>query len=129
MNKVIIIGNISNDLELKETANTLILKLSIATNRKYKKDEKIIEEVEFSPVVFFGKTAETINKYFNKGDKICIEGRLKTNKWETENGEKRYRMEIIGEKFEFVGSNKKNTEGNEERKLPQDDLRVADVPF
>lgn len=102
LNKVLIIGNITKDLELKATTGgTQVLNFSVATNRTWKdKEGNKQEDSEFHNVVAFGKQAETINQYMHKGDSIYVEGRLQTRSWEAD-GVKKYKTEIVLESFQF----------------------------
>lgn len=106
MNKAIIIGNLTrNPEERKLDSGTMLCTFSLATNRKWKNSEgEKQEEVEYHNCVAFGKTAEIISEYCQKGKKLMVEGRLKTNSWEDEDGKKRYKTDIIVENFEFLSS-------------------------
>ena len=103
-NKVILMGNLTRDPELRVTAGcTSICKLGVATSRKYStKDGEQREETTFIDVDAFGKTADTIAKYLRKGSPIMIEGRLKLDQWEAE-GQKRSKLSVMLETFQFVG--------------------------
>jgi single-strand DNA-binding protein len=103
LNKLQIIGRITKQLEPRITpSGALVLDFSVATNYRWKsKDGQKQEEVEFHNVVCFGKTAETIAKYFSKGDEIYLEGRLETNSWTGQDGVKRYKTSMIIEEFKF----------------------------
>jgi len=103
LNKTMIVGRITKQLEPRTTpTGFIVLDFSVATNYRWKdKNGQKQEEVEFHNVVCFGKTAEIIAKYFNKGDEIYLEGRLKTNSWVGQDGIKRYKTQMIIEKFDF----------------------------
>lgn len=106
INAVIIGGNITHDLEVRYLpAGTAVLDLSIANNRKYKKDDELIQETSFVNLTAFGKTAENIAKYFQKGNPIVVEGRIKTDQWE-QDGKKRSKTKIIINAFHFCGGKK-----------------------
>lgn len=103
INLVQIMGRITRKPEMKTTqGGTSIASLSVATNRVWKNQagEKQTE-AEFHNIVAFGKSAEVICQYFDKGDEIYVMGHLKTNSWETPEGVKKYKTDIILEKFEF----------------------------
>lgn len=104
-NKVILMGRLTRDPELRSTASGLnICKISIAVSRKFKSaDGETKEETTFVDVDSFGKQAEVIAKFFSKGKPIFIEGRLKFEQWETNNGEKRSKMGVVLENFQFIG--------------------------
>jgi single-strand DNA-binding protein len=103
-NKVILMGNITRDVQLKQTSgNQSVVELGIAVNRKYKlKDGTEKEEVTFVDCECWGPRAEVIAKYFSKGKPIFIEGRLKLDTWEDKDGSKRSKMRVMIEDFQFV---------------------------
>ena len=107
-NKVMLMGNLVRDPELRVTPSGLaICRCTIACSRTVR-SEKIEggsrEETTFVDVESFGKQAETVAKYFTKGKPIFVEGRLRLNEWQTPNGEKRSKLLIVMETFVFVGS-------------------------
>ncbi|MBH54458.1 MAG: single-stranded DNA-binding protein [Opitutaceae bacterium] len=142
-NKVILMGNLTRDPELRVTANGLsICKLSLATNRVYQtRDGERKEEVTYVDVDAFGRQAETISKYMSKGRSILIEGRLKLDSWETPQGEKRSKMGVVLENFQFTGSRGDGGDGSSHvernsppakdtsNQAPADDIEEDDVPF
>jgi single-strand DNA-binding protein len=112
-NKVILMGNLTRDPELLVTANGhSICKLGLATSRVYStRDGERREETTFVDVDAFGKQAEVINKYMRKGRPIMVEGRLKLDQWESE-GQKRSKLSVVLENFQFLGSRDDNDGGN-----------------
>lgn len=138
LNKAQIIGRITQDLELKSTpTGKEVLSFSVATNRQWKDQEgNKQEETEFHNVVAWGKQAETVAKYFIKGQEIYVEGRLSTRTWEDkQSGKKMYRTEIVMEKFEF-GQKPQNVPQNvqevsaptaEDNQAVEDEM--AGIPF
>lgn len=104
VNRVIIMGRIGNDLELKYTpSNTAVLNLSIATSEKFHDREgNKQEKTEWHRVVAFGKQAEIISQYAGKGSKLFIEGKLQTRSYEDKNGVTLYSTEIIVNEFKFL---------------------------
>lgn len=105
-------GNLTRDPELRMTAQGLsICKFSIATTRKYKgQDGNFKDETTFVDIDSFGKQAEIVSKYFAKGRPIFIEGRLKLDSWESNTGEKRSKLVVVLESFQFIGN--KNDEAS-----------------
>ena len=99
LNKVQIIGNVTNDIEARETPNgSKVCSFGVATNRRYKdKSGMLQEETEFHNVVLWSAMAETAEKYLKKGNKVYIEGRLQTRSWDDQSGTKRYKTEIVGD--------------------------------
>jgi single-strand DNA-binding protein len=112
-NKVILMGNLTRDPELRVTANgNSICKLGLATSRVYTtKDGERREETTFVDIDAFGKQAEVINKYMRKGRPIMVEGRLKLDQWESD-GQKRSKLSVVLETFQFLGSREDNDGGN-----------------
>jgi len=107
LNKVMLIGNLTRDPELKYTPQGMaVAKMGIAINRKYKgKDGDMKEEVEFVNVVVWGKQAENCSKYLTKGRPAYFEGRLQTRSWEDkESKQKRYATEVVADQIQFLGS-------------------------
>ncbi len=104
LNKVVIIGNLTRDPELKALPSGVqVTNIGVATNRTWKdKDGNKQDAVEFHNVVAFGRTAEIINQYLKKGSSVLIEGRLQTQNWEDkETGKKMYRTEIVTERMQL----------------------------
>lgn len=109
VNKVILLGRLGNDPEVRTTQNgTVVATLSIATNDGM--GENIT--TEWHRVVVFGKTAEIIQIYASKGSQLFIEGRLRTNKWQDKNGNMQYTTEIVANNFQFVGGGNAQAQGN-----------------
>ncbi|AEI35042.1 MULTISPECIES: single-stranded DNA-binding protein [Francisella] len=107
VNKVILLGRLGNDPEVRTTQNgTTVATLSIATNDGM--GENIT--TEWHRVVVFGKSAEAIQRYANKGTQLFIEGRLRTNKWQDKNGNMQYTTEVVVSNFQFVGGG--NSQGS-----------------
>jgi single-strand DNA-binding protein len=114
-NKVILLGNLTRDPEMRTTNSGLaICKLGIATTRVSRgNDGETREETVFVDVDAFGKQAEVIGRYFTKGRPIFIEGRLRLDQWETPSGEKRSKLCIVLESFQFIGSSRFDDEGGD----------------
>lgn len=99
INKVILIGNLGRDPELRYTQNgTAVATLNIATSRRRKDQEgNYIDETEWHRVVAWAKTAEFCGNYLSKGYRVYVEGRLQTRKWTDQSGQDRYTTEVIAE--------------------------------
>ena len=105
-NKVLLMGNLTRDPQLKYLpSQTAVAEFGIACNRKFRTAQgEDREEVTFVEVHAFGKQAEVINQYMNKGKPIFIEGRLKLDQWEDkQGGGKRSKLYVVVENFQFVG--------------------------
>lgn len=136
-NKVFLMGNLTRDPELKYTPNqTPIVDIGLATTRKWAgKEGQQNEETCFVDCTIFGKRAEVINKYFKKGDPIFIEGYLKFESWQAQDGSKRSKLKVMILNFEFVGGNKQGGQQNQPQgEQPQgygsgQSGPVGDIPF
>ncbi len=102
-NKVIMVGNLCKDPELRYLASgTPVTNMRIAVSSKYKKDDEWKEETLFIDVVVFGNQAEACNQYLFKGRPILAEGKLQERTWETD-GQKRSKVEIVANTIKFLG--------------------------
>ena len=105
-NKVILMGNLTRDPELKYLpSGTAVAKLSLAVSHSYtdRQTGEKKEEVCFVDLDAFGRTAEVMNEYLQKGRAVLIEGRLRYRTWETDDGQKRGKHDVFVERFQFVG--------------------------
>ena len=124
MNKVVLIGRNTKDIELKTTpTGTSVSSFSIAVNRPFK-NANGEKESDFINCVAFSKLAETISKYVNKGDLIGVEGRIQTRNYTDKDGNNRYATEIMVENVEFLQQKKQETptKQNEKEVDPFGDL-------
>jgi single-strand DNA-binding protein len=106
-NKVMLMGNVTRDPQLKYLpSQTPVAEFGLAVNRKYRTAQgEDREEVAFVEMSAFGKQAEVINEYCKKGKPLFVEGRLKYDQWDDkETGNKRSRLSVIVENFQFIGS-------------------------
>lgn len=108
VNKVILIGNLGSDPELRFTGSgKAVANFRMATNEKWKdKDGKPQERVEWHSIVVWEKPAEIIQKYCKKGSKLYVEGRLQTRSWDDKDGNKRYTTEVVCTDFMFLDGKK-----------------------
>lgn len=118
MNKVILAGNLGADGELKVTqSGTSILKLRLATTERWKdRDGNRQEKVEWNSITMFGKGADALHPYMDKGKGLVVEGKIQTSTYEKD-GEKRYRTEIVANNIEFApggGGGNRGGGGSEE---------------
>jgi len=106
LNKVLLIGNLTKDPELRYTPQgTAVLNLRMAINRRFRdKAGEQKEEVCYVTVVVWDKQAETCNQYLRKGSPVFIEGRLQSRSWEDNSGQKRNVIEVRAERVQFIGS-------------------------
>lgn len=133
VNKVIILGNVGQDPEIRE-GNFTVAALSIATSRKWRdKAGETQSETEWHRVSAFGRLAEIISQYVRKGDPIYIEGRLRTRKYEDKQGVERWVTEIIAEQLQLLrqkDSDEKPAQAKPaaQRRAPESTYD-SDVPF
>jgi len=112
VNKVILIGNVGKDPECRYTeSGSAVATLSLATTNRWRnKQGEQQEDTEWHRVVAYGKLAEIIEKYIDKGKPIYIEGRLQTRKWTDKQGVDRYTTEIVAETLQMLGHKTKSDE-------------------
>lgn len=106
VNKVIVIGNLGRDPELRYTpSGAAVCNVSIATTRNWKSKDsgERVEETEWHRVVFYDRLAEVAGEYLKKGRPVYVEGRLKTRKWQDKEGRDTYTTEIIAEQMQLLG--------------------------
>ena len=120
-NKVILAGNLTRDPELRYTPKgSAIAKFGLAINRTWKTDTgESREEVTFIDIDAFGKQAETIGQYLKKGRPVLVEGRLRLDQWEDkQTGQKRSRLGVVLEGFQFLGGPVASEGGESPRRTP-----------
>lgn len=132
-NKVILIGNLTKDPEIRYTPNgTAVASFSIAINRRYKQGEELKDEVCYIDIVVFGKQAESCGKYLSKGNGIIVDGRLQQRRWETEDGQKRSKHEVVAQSIRFLSKRDDSSkEGmpDDTAITSQSETSDNDVPF
>ena len=107
VNKVILIGNLGRDPEVRSTpSGQPVASFTLATSRRWKdKNGQRQEQTEWHQIVVWGKQAEIAGQYLTKGKQIFLEGRLQTRSWDDrQSGEKRYRTEVVCDNFQMLGS-------------------------
>lgn len=105
MNRVIVMGNLTKDVELRNTpSGKAVADVGVAINEQ-RKDQagETIQETTFVDATFWGRTAEIAAEYLSKGSPVLIEGRLKQEQWETD-GQKRSKLKIVAERMQMLGS-------------------------
>ena len=141
VNKVILVGNLGQKPAMRYTATqSAVANISIATTESWKDKEsgEMRDKTEWRRVVYFGKLAEIVEKYLDKGSSVYIEGKLQTRKWQDKSGADRWTTEIVGSELTMLGSRQSNsnngmTTDQSESPFPQDDagtgLTDDDIPF
>ncbi len=129
-NKVIIVGNLTRDIELKYApSGTAIGSTGIASTRKFKGgDGSMKEEVLFVDITAFGRTAEVMNQYLKKGSKLLVEGRLKLDSWTDQNGGKRSKHSVTIENMTMLDSKGDNPGGGGYNNAPSNNAPSYDAP-
>ena len=134
MNKIFLSGNLTRDVEVRYTqSGKAYARASIAVNRPYSKDK---DAVDFINLLAWDKTAEFLGKYFAKGSRVLVEGRLQTSKYKDKNGEDRTSNEVVVDQVEFAGGKKDgNNSSNSNTRKPDNDpfggepIDEEDTPF
>ena len=126
MNKVILIGRLTKEPELRQTPQgTAVCSFTIAVNRRFAKEN----QTDFINCTAWQNTAEFICKYFHKGDMIAVVGRLETRQWEKD-GKKQYATDVVIEEAHFCGSKQKTEETQEATPFGElQDVNNDDLPF
>lgn len=148
LNKVIIAGNLTRDPEQRSLpSGASVTSFSVATSRVWKdKSGAKQEDTQFHNVVVFGPQADSSAQYLKKGSSVMVEGRIQTRSWDAQDGQKKYRTEIVAEKVQF-GPRRENTSsgsgdsaqantansGKKEEldtiEYPEEDINPDDIPF
>lgn len=145
LNKAIIIGRLTQDPELKSLPSGMkVTSFSLATNRYWTKDGERQESTDFHNIVVFGRQAETSAQYLKKGQQAMVEGRIQTRSWDGNDGQKRYRTEIVADSVQFGsrageggggGSSSQSSSPTSQAEeidtieYPTDDIDPNDIPF
>lgn len=125
VNKVILIGNLGKDPEVRHLDNgRAVANFSLATSETYKnKNGERVTTTEWHNIVMWTPLAEIAEKYFRKGNQIYIEGKLQTRTYDDKDGVRRYVTEVVGQNFSFIGS--KNEGGTEDNSLSSEEGNVS----
>lgn len=125
LNKVMIIGNLGADPEMRYTPNgDAITNFNVAVNESWTSNGEKKERTEWVRVVCWNKLAETTAQYLTKGRQVFVEGRLQTRSWEDQSGQKRYSTEVVASTVRFLGERGEPRE-QEEAFVPTEE----DLPF
>ena len=127
VNKVILIGNLGKDPEVKYTpSGTAVAEFSLATNERYKdKDRQWQDRTEWHNVVCFARTAEIAGEYLRKGRNVYVEGKLQTKSWEDkESGQKKYLTEIVASELVLLDGKNVTESALAKTMVTEDDVKV-----
>lgn len=123
LNKVMLIGNLGQSPEMRFTpSGSPVTTFSVACNREYTQDGEKKQETEWFNIVAWNKQAESCNQYLSKGQQVYVEGRLHTRSWDGQDGQKKYRTEVIANQVLFLGGKRKEEEEEAE-------YDPNDIPF
>lgn len=129
MNKVILMGRLTRDPEVRMSGDTAVARFSLAVDRRFKKDGE--QTADFINCVAFGKTGEFIEKYGRKGTKFVVEGRIQTGSYTNKDGQKVYTTDVVVEQIEFAESKASadgNTASNTSNSNTPTDTSFMDIP-
>lgn len=146
INKAIVYGNLTRDPELRALPSGIqVATLSVATNRVWKNAQGMKQEsTDYHNVVVFGRQAETAAQYLKKGSGVFVEGRMQTRSWDGQDGQKKYRTEIVADRIQFGpksagggGSFEKRDTGSQSEPdknldtidYPEEEINPEDIPF
>lgn len=106
-NKVILMGNLTRDPELRYTpSGSAVANFGLAVNRRYKQDDELKEDTCFVDIAVFGRQAENCSEYLSKGSLVLIDGRLNYRKWESEDGQTRSKLDVVANNVQFMPANR-----------------------
>ncbi len=112
VNKVILVGNLGKDPELRVTNSQLpVCSFSLATGERRKEGGNWVDHTEWHNIITFDKTAENCSKFIKKGSQVFVEGRIQTRKWQDKEGKDRWTTEIIASTVQFLGGKSKDERG------------------
>jgi single-strand DNA-binding protein len=136
LNSILVEGNLTRDPVLAQTPKgTDVCNFSVASNRFYRQGEELQKEVSFFDVEVWAKNAQRCAEYLKKGRGVRVVGRLKQDRWDDQNGNRRSRVKIVGEHVEFKPNFSRAQDQSEEALEDEDvaaegkEVETADVPF
>ncbi|HAT4185220.1 TPA: single-stranded DNA-binding protein [Clostridium perfringens] len=129
MNKVVLVGRLTKDPELRFTANkgTAVTRFTLAVNRNFKKEDGT-QEADFINCIAYSKRAEVIAQYLTKGKRFSVAGSIRTGSYDAQDGTRRYTTYVVVDGFDFIDSSdsKVNNDNFNDDMIPVDD---GDIPF
>ncbi|HIJ80662.1 MAG TPA: single-stranded DNA-binding protein [Desulfuromonadales bacterium] len=137
LNKVMLIGNLGKDPEVRYTASgQAVASFSLATSDKFKgKSGEMEERTEWHNITLWGKLAEIAGEYLSKGKTVYIEGRLQTRKWQDKSGNDRYTTDIVGDRMQMLSPKGEGRRGGDSASEParssyeEPPFQDDDIPF
>ncbi len=127
-NKVMLLGNLCADVELRNVGDTVVTDLRMAVNDRVKKGGEYVDETTYVDVTFWARTAEIASEYLSKGSPLLIEGKLKQDTWtDKTSGENRSKLKIAGDRLVLLG--KGGGEGGGSKRAPAATVDASSIPF
>lgn len=112
LNKVLLIGNLGKDPEIRMAGSAKVANFSIAVTEKFKNREGMQQErTEWVNIVVWNRLAEIAEQYLKKGSPVYIEGKMQTRSWDDQSGQKRYTTEVVGNSFQMLGRREESNSG------------------
>lgn len=130
MNKIELIGRLTKDPEIRQNGDNTIARYTLAVDRKFKRENE--PTADFLQCIAFGKTAEFVEKYFHKGNRMALTGRVQIGNYTNKEGQKVYTTDVIVEEVEFCESKSESTSAKSEIKdddFVNVDENIDDLPF
>lgn len=134
MNKIVLLGRLTRDIELRQAGETSVANFSLAVNRAFKRDGE--PDVDFFNCVAFGKRAETLAQYVHKGNQLAIEGHVQIGQYTNKDGVNVKTFEVMVDGFDFIGGKSEQTTKSESETPTETanenfdlDLEIDDLPF
>lgn len=132
MNKIVLLGRLTKDIELHQAGETSVARFSLAANRTFKRDGE--PEADFFNCVAFGKRAETLAQYVHKGNQLAVEGHVQMGQYTNKEGVNVKTFDVMIDGFDFIGGKSERTENETSHEpkteTPVDlDLEIDDLPF
>jgi len=111
-NRVVLVGNLTRDVDVRRTPQgTAVTDLGLAVNERVKRNDEWVDEANFFDITLWGRTAEVAGEYLVKGSSVLIEGRLKYETWTQDDGSKRSKVKVVGERMQMLGSRGGGSQG------------------
>ena len=110
-NRVVLLGNLTAEPEVRHMQNEMaVVDVGVAINERVKRGGEYVDEVSYLDVTFFGRTAEIVGEFLSKGSPALIEGRLKQERWQADDGQRRSRVKVIAERLTLIGRRNREEE-------------------
>jgi len=129
-NRVILMGNLTRDPKVRHTTSgKAVADIGLAVNdRRKEADGEWVDETTFVDVTLWGRTAEVAGEYLSKGSPILVEGRLKLDSWQADDGQKRSKLKVIGERLQMIGKKGDSKPQGNSYSAPAEDSQPATRP-